>query len=129
MSVGRVPIEVVVGRGAPARRTRIESMVRARPQDRHWAVLYSSAAYLDVVGDPGLTVRSSGAGCACCIGQVAFRVALTRLLRDLKPDRVLIELPADEHLQRTLALLRDEWFVAVIAVEAIIDADLAPTPI
>ena len=30
---------------------------------------------------------------------------------------------------RTLALLRDQWFVAVIAVEAIIDADLGSTEI
>jgi hypothetical protein len=48
-----------------------------------------------------------GAGCVCCMGQVPLRVGLTRMVRALRPDVVLLVLASGEHLARVRALLAD----------------------
>lgn len=46
------------------------------------------------------------AGCVCCIGQVVFRVRLTRLMRQTRLRHLLL-LASTEHLDRIGAQLRD----------------------
>jgi len=105
--VSRTPVHIVTG--APdATRALIERIVAARPG---WATL-------------------APAGCPCCTGRVETQIALARLLREVKPGCVLLELKDEQHLaalQRALA----EWPLAryvesgrVIALPQ--DADLAP---
>ena len=56
---------------------------------------------------PGVPVTRLGAGCVCCLGQVPLRVGLTRMVRTLRPDVVLLVLANGEHLARVRALLAD----------------------
>lgn len=56
---------------------------------------------------PGVPVTRIGAGCVCCMGQVPLRVGLTRMVRALRPDVVLLVLASGEHLARVRALLAD----------------------
>lgn len=70
------------------------------------AVLIEGAfSALDV--PPGVPVTRLGAGCVCCMGQVPLRVGLTRMVRALRPDAVLLVLASGEHLARVRALLAD----------------------
>jgi hypothetical protein len=46
-----------------------------------------------------------GAGCPCCAGSVALRVALGRTLRALRPEAVLLLLAGGEHLPRLRQML------------------------
>lgn len=57
------------------------------------------------------------AGCVCCIGQVALRVALVRALRTHRPDAVLLLLASADHLPRVRALLDDGRLGARFAQE------------
>lgn len=43
-------------------------------------------------------VRIVPRGCPCCSARVATQVALTRILREQRPRRVLIELANERHL-------------------------------
>jgi hypothetical protein len=54
-----------------------------------------------------LTVSTLGAGCPCCLGQVPMRVALVRLLRQHRPEHVMLVLAGEAHLDRVRALLAD----------------------
>jgi G3E family GTPase len=86
--VTRTPVHVVTG--APASRASLVArLLAAQPG---WARLL-----------PG--------GCPCCTGRVETRVALVRLLRETRPERVLLELTDEAHLaslQRALG----EWPLA-----------------
>ena len=97
----KVPTEVIVGGTAAQRVAAIERLQRNRP------------------GTACSTVFRAPAGCPCCVGQVLFRVALTRLLREERPDRLTIELDAAAHAERTLAMLEDEWFSKVLQIERV----------
>lgn len=101
MAAPKVPTEVVVGGTAAERVVAIERLHSDRP----------AAARATVFAAP--------AGCPCCVGQVTFRVALTRLLREARPDRLIIELDATAHAERTLAMLEDQWFSQVLQIERV----------
>ncbi len=84
----RTPVHIVTG--APsATRALVERLLAARPG---WAKL-------------------APVGCPCCTGRVETQIALARLLRDPRPERVLLELADEQHLaalQRALG----EWPLA-----------------
>lgn len=84
----RTPVHIVTG--APsATRALVERLLAARPG---WAKL-------------------APIGCPCCTGRVETQITLTRLLRDARPGRVLLELADEQHLaglQRALG----EWPLA-----------------
>ena len=50
-------------------------------------------------------------GCPCCVGRVEMQVELARLLRERRPQGVLIELADAGHRARLLAVLA-EWPLA-----------------
>lgn len=46
-------------------------------------------------------------GCVCCVGQVPLRVALVRLVRQHRPQQLLLLLARGSHLDRVRALLAE----------------------
>ena len=68
------------------------------------AVLVEGALF-DRAGPQGVPLVGLGAGCPCCTGSVALRVALGRTLRAARPEAVLLLLRTAEHLPRLRRLL------------------------
>jgi G3E family GTPase len=60
---------------------------------------------LELPADVAVTRLASG--CVCCQGQVPLRVGITRAVRALRPDELLLVLSRGEHLERVRALLAD----------------------
>ena len=56
---------------------------------------------------PEVAMTRLTAGCVCCLGQVPLRVGITRAVRTLRPDALLLVLTHGEHLERVRALLAD----------------------
>ena len=74
--MSRIVVHVVSGAGLAERRAWIARSLAARPG---WAALTPRA-------------------CPCCIGRIEAQVQLTRLLRERRPTRVLLELGDAQHL-------------------------------
>ena len=94
---------VIVGAGdaQPA----VDAWLAATSGSRRAVLIEGAFSALDV--PPGVPVTRLGAGCVCCMGQVPLRVGLTRMVRALRPDVVLLVLASGEHLARVRALLAD----------------------
>lgn len=58
---------------------------------------------LDVPAD--VTLARLPRGCVCCVGLVPLRVGVTRAVRAVRPDALLLVLSTDGHLQRVRELL------------------------
>lgn len=54
-----------------------------------------------------LAIAPLAPGCPCCLGQLPMRVTLVRLLRQHRPEHVLLVLAGGAHLDRVRALLAD----------------------
>jgi hypothetical protein len=80
----------------------------AHPAGRRAILAESGLQPLDVPDDVAL-VRLM-AGCICCVGYVPMRVALVRLLRQSRPDALLVLVADGMHLDRVRAQLSDPGF-------------------
>ncbi len=54
---------------------------------------------------PDRVVVERIAGCPCCVGQVALRVTVARLLRRHRPQHLLLLLSSADHVERVRRLL------------------------
>ena len=118
-----IPVNLITGFLGTGKTTGISSLLRQRPPHEHWAVLINDFGQTSI--DPtkfqngaGVTVREVPGGCPCCTAQVQMRVTLTRLLREVKPIRLLIEPSSLGHLAAFIDLLRDQWLVQALTLRA-----------
>lgn len=119
-----VPVNLITGRRGAGKSSVIRRLLAQRPAGERWAVLYNDVpAAGESTPDPELDdVRFSlmAEGCICCSAQVGLRVALTRLLRDARPQRLLIEPSSQARVNEVLKLLADRWLAPVLDVRATI---------
>ena len=83
----------------------VDAWLAATSSSRRAILIEGAFSALDV--PPEVPVTRMGAGCVCCMGQVPLRVGLTRMVRALRPDVVLLVLASGEHRARVRALLAD----------------------
>jgi len=83
----------------------VNAWLAANPAGRRAVVVEGAFSVLEVPVDVPQT--RLGAGCVCCLGQVPLRVGVTRMVRSVRPDSVLLVLSHGEHLARVRALLTD----------------------
>jgi len=83
----------------------LDAWLSAMSQLRRAVVVEGAFSTLEVPADVSLT--RLGSSCVCCLGQVPLRVGLTRMVRSVRPDAVLLVLSQAEHLERVRALLAD----------------------
>ncbi|MEG1832693.1 MAG: hypothetical protein RR240_05055 [Burkholderiaceae bacterium] len=56
---------------------------------------------------PEVSLVRLAPGCVCCIGQLPLRVALLRLVRQQRPEHLLVLLADDAHRDRVRDMLAD----------------------
>jgi len=75
--------------------TALLDLFAQRPPDEKWAVLVNEFGQVGIDGPVldagGLQVKEVAGGCICCTAGLELRVGLVRLLREVRPDRLLIE--------------------------------------
>lgn len=119
-----VPVNLITGRRGAGKSSLIRRLLAQRPAGERWAVLYNDVpAAGEATPDPeqdGVRFSLMADGCICCSAQVGLRVALTRLLRDARPQRLLIEPSSQARVNEVLKLLADRWLAPVLDVRATI---------
>jgi G3E family GTPase len=117
---------VITGALGVGKTTAILDLLRHRPEQQRWAVLLNEFGAVGIdgailgAGANGYEVREVAGGCICCTAQTQLRVNLTRLLREVRPDRLLIEPTGLGHADAIIDLLRDEYLARAINLRATI---------
>jgi hypothetical protein len=121
------PVRTNILLGAELSRCKLLSyLLQQKPADQRWSVLDNggAAAGPDPQSQEVHITRLAG-GCLCCAG-VNLRVTLTRLLRQERPQRLLV-LPAREaRIEDVLRLLGDAWLGPVLEIRSLIGALALP---
>ncbi|MFT4624189.1 MAG: G3E family GTPase [Myxococcota bacterium] len=90
-----VPTTLVTGTLGVGKTTAILDLFRHRPADGRWAVLVNEFGRVGIdgamLGDGEIAVREVAGGCICCTAGISLKLGLVRLLREVRPDRLLIE--------------------------------------
>lgn len=117
-----IPVNLVTGFLGVGKTTLIRHLLREHPQDQRWAVLVNEFGEIGVDGslldDEGVAIEEVAGGCLCCVAAPAFTVGLNRLIREQRPDRILIEPSGLGHPAQVLDNLRSPMYSKVLQIQA-----------
>ena len=121
--LAHIPTHLIAGPLGAGKTSLIRQLLADKPADERWAILINEfgqigldAALLGGSRD-GISLSEVPGGCLCCVNGAPFQVALARLLRQARPDRLLIEPSGLGHPAQLLEQLRDSPWQQVLAVQ------------
>lgn len=121
--LSQIPTHLIAGPLGAGKTSLIRHLLAQKPAAECWAVLINEfgqigldAALLER-GEDGIALAEVAGGCVCCVNGAPFQVGLGRLLRQARPDRLLIEPSGLGHPAQLLAQLRQPPWRGVLAVQ------------
>ena len=97
-------------------------LMSQKPKGEIWAVLVNEFGSIGIDGAiykaKGIEVKEIPGGCMCCAAGVPMRVAINNLIKEVRPQRLLIEASGLGHPKRVLDTLRSEHFKEALTLQA-----------
>lgn len=123
--IAKIPTTLITGYLGAGKTTAILDLLAQRPPHERWAILVNEFGTVGIdgavlSGDKAVTVREVAGGCICCTANTPLRVALTQLIRQARPQRLLIEPTGLGHPAGIIDALRDPYLAPVIDLQAVI---------
>lgn len=92
----KIAINIIMGFLGVGKTTAILNLLAKKPDNERWAVLVNEFGEVGIDGaiisaESGMLVSEVPGGCLCCIAGLPFQAALSQIIAQQKPDRVLIE--------------------------------------
>ena len=92
----KIAINIITGFLGVGKTTAILNLLKKKPADENWAVLVNEFGDVGIDGailsaESGMTISEVPGGCLCCVSGMPFQVALSNLITQQQPDRILIE--------------------------------------
>lgn len=123
----KIPTNIITGFLGTGKTTTILQLLKNKPADERWAVLVNEFGEVGIDGrlleqnaGDDIFVHELPGGCMCCANGLPVQIALNRLLRKAKPQRLLIEPTGLGHPAEIIALLRSELYQNVLDLRATI---------
>jgi G3E family GTPase len=117
-----IAVNLVTGFLGVGKTTAIRHLLAQHPADQRWAVLVNEFGEVGVDGallaDSGVSVQEVAGGCLCCVAAPVFTTGLNRLIRQHRPDRILIEPSGLGHPAQVLETLTGPLYAGVLEVRA-----------
>lgn len=120
-----IPCHLIAGPLGAGKTSLLRHLLAQRPADERWAVLVNEFGQvgLDAAllgSHDQVQIAEIAGGCLCCVNGLPFQVGLNRLLRQARPDRLLIEASGLGHPRELLAQLRASPWDGVLAVQPLV---------
>lgn len=103
----------------------IRHLIQQKPSTEKWVVVVNEFGELGVDGllihaNDSVVVKQVAGGCACCLALLPFQMSLNQVIKQHRPDRIIIEPSGLGHADNLIALLRGEFYKEVLQLEAVI---------
>lgn len=122
--IENVLTNVVLGFLGVGKTTAMLDWVSQKPIGESWSVLVNEFGEVGIDGAMyrrrGVAVKEIPGGCMCCAQGLPLQVAVNRLLRATRPDRLLIETSGIGHPAGVLKTLQGQGFHGVLQLKAVI---------
>lgn len=123
-----IPTNIITGFLGAGKTTAILELLAQHSDDELWAVLINEFGQVDIDAawirgqnpEKSFTINEVKGGCICCSAGITMQVAVTRLLREVKPARLLIEPTGVAQLSSLLKILQNQYLTQAIALQAVI---------
>jgi len=118
----RIPVNLIIGFLGVGKTTTVRHLLSHHPGEQRWAVLVNEFGEIGVDGallaDQGVVVQEVAGGCLCCVAAPAFTTGLNRVIRQHRPDRILIEPSGLGHPAQVLDTLSGPLYADVLELRA-----------
>mmetsp|Transcript_29691 Transcript_29691/g.41002 ORF Transcript_29691/g.41002 Transcript_29691/m.41002 type:complete len:413 (+) Transcript_29691:48-1286(+) len=127
-----IPVNIITGALGVGKTTAIRYLLQNKPADEHWAVLVNEFGALGIdgplinevgskAGSPvGLTVKEVAGGCMCCAQGMPLTVVIAQLIRQARPQRLLVEPSGLGHPAALVDILQNEHLRGSLDLRAVI---------
>lgn len=122
-TINNIPTNIITGFLGAGKTTAILHLLKNKPPQQRWAVLVNEFGEVGIDGSllqaqqsekQGLFIREVPGGCMCCAAGVPMQIALNELLKQAKPDRLLIEPTGLGHPKEVLKTLSQAHYQGVL---------------
>lgn len=126
--VSSVPTNVITGFLGVGKTTAIQHLLASKTSKAPWAVLVNEFGEVGIDGSMlagnkragEVHIREVPGGCMCCAAGIPMQVALNQLLREARPERLLIEPTGLGHPKEILAVLEASAYASVLELRTTI---------
>ena len=124
-----VPTNIITGFLGAGKSTAILHLLAQKPEHERWAVLVNEFGEVGIDGgilrgggeaQQGVFIREVAGGCMCCAAGIPMQIALTSLLSQARPDRLLIEPTGLGHPKEVLGVLSADHYRRALDLRATI---------
>ncbi len=120
--IQNVPTNIISGFLGVGKTTAILSLFANKPTNEKWAVLVNEYGKVGIDGKiykaHGIEVKEIPGGCVCCAQGLPLQVAVNRILRETKPDRLILESSGIGHSGGVIKTLSGDNFNKVLTMKA-----------
>ena len=127
-----IPCTLVTGFLGSGKTTLINQLIASKPTDERWALLINEFGRIGIDGallassqatdsaKNNIAIREVNGGCICCTSQLPLQIALSRLLSDHHPKRLLIEPTGLAHPRELIQQLSAPHWQTALKMQAVI---------
>ena len=127
-----IPCTLVTGFLGSGKTTVINQLLSVKVTDERWALLINEFGRIGIDGSLLATVQDQdnakntiaisevNGGCICCTSQLPLQIALTRLLTEHRPQRLIIEPTGLAHPRELLKQLNAPHWQTALSMQALI---------
>lgn len=102
-------VNLITGFLGSGKTTTLRHLLAGKPPGENWAVLVNEFGEIGIDGallaESGALLKEIPGGCMCCVNGLPMQVGLNMLLKQSKPDRLLIEPTGLGHPKQILTML------------------------
>ena len=127
-----IPCTLVTGFLGAGKTTVINQLLATKPTDECWALLINEFGRIGIDGallassqdntaeQDSIAIREVSGGCICCTSQLPLQIAISRLLSDHHPQRLLIEPTGLAHPRELIRQLSASHWQTALKMQAVI---------
>ncbi|MEI2263775.1 CobW family GTP-binding protein [Erwinia sp. CGal63] len=115
-------VNLITGFLGSGKTTTLLHLLAQKPQKEKWAVLVNEFGEVGIDGallaESGAILKEIPGGCMCCVNGLPMQVGLNMLLKQARPDRLLIEPTGLGHPKQILDLLSADVYQPWLTLDA-----------
>ena len=128
-TIANIPTNVITGFLGVGETSAVLHLLKHKPPAERWAVLVNEFGEIGVDGSffagrhdesGGVFIKEVPGGCMCCAAGLPMQMALNILLRQARPDRLLIEPTGLGHPIEVLGVLSGKHYQDVLSIQKVL---------
>jgi G3E family GTPase len=124
-SFNNIPTNIISGFLGAGKTTAIQHLIKHKPPLESWAIVVNEFGQIGVDGkllqNDGVAVKEIPGGCLCCVASQSFNVGLNQIIKQHRPQRIIIEPTGLGHPKKLIDTLSSEFYESVLDLKAVIN--------